>query len=85
MDQREENSAAGNTLTELAADRSTKMLLHRSKQPHVQHNVSRMETARGSMGNPLMSGYAGSTGQNTHHSMTGPSKRHGSNFEDYRA
>jgi len=82
---REENASAGNTLTEQTSDRSFYYLKNRSKQPNVPHNVSRVETTRGSMGNPLVSGYSNPIKHHTPHAVTGPTKRYGSNFEDYRA
>ena len=82
---RMENSSAGNTFNEQSQDAAFMQARNRSKQVNTPHNVSRMSTAMGSMGQPLMSGFSKSTGQHMPHQFSGPSKRYGSNFEDYRA
>ena len=80
-----ENSSAGNTFNEQSQDAAYMQMKNRGKQVITPHNVSRISTAKGSMGQPLMSGSYKSTGHHMPHHITGPSKRHGSNFEDYRA
>ena len=82
---RRENMYAGETLNEQSQDPAFMMAMNRGKQANVPHNVSRLSTARGSMGQPLVSGVSKSTGQHMPHQFSGPSKRYGSNFEDYRA